>query len=325
MIRYSPHHEFPLSTVTSVGLHALVIGLLIIGGILIAKLNWGGDVKPPPSDAVAMEPPGGGGGNPKGVGNAPGDGATGDPEAPDAPLQDSDEPFDVGQPREKLQEARKEALHRDDFKDEEGQRLIEKGGKEVDKILRLKSDVRRRLNEGLAAGFGQGGAGRGGGEGTGQGTGKGNEVGPGTGNADRAKRPMRWTLLFNTRDGRDYKKQLQAFGAILAIPDPKDPDGFLVIRDLERPVPKAEDIAQIKRIYWIDDKPASVKSLAAALGLAPPPPHFVVFFPAEFEEKLLRLELGKSGNKKKESEITETRFEVRRSGDSYEPVVISQR
>src|SRR5438874_11861209 len=81
MVRYSPHHEFPLSTVTSVGLHVLVIGLLIIGGIVIARLNWGGDVPPPPSDAVAMELPGGGGGNPNGVGNGPGDGATGDPDA----------------------------------------------------------------------------------------------------------------------------------------------------------------------------------------------------------------------------------------------------
>jgi hypothetical protein len=322
MVRYSPHHEFPLSTVTSVGLHALVIGLLIIGGILIARLNWGGDVAPPPSNVVAFEDQaGGGGGNPNGVGKGPGDGATGDPEAPDAPLEDPNEPVVVGQ-REKLQEAQKELLQLDEFKDEEGKRLIEEGGKEVTKILNLKTDVRKKLNAGLAAGKGKGGSGSGGGSGTGVGTGTGDKVGPGTGNADRAKRPLRWTLIFNTRDGRDYRKQLQAFGAILAIPDPKSADGYLVIRDLENPKPVAEDIAKIERIYWIDDKPASVRSLSAALDM-PPPAHFIVFFPREFEEKLLKLELGYRN--KQENEINETRFEVRRSEGTYEPYVISQR
>ncbi len=320
MVRYSPHHEFPLSTVTSVALHMLVIGLLIIGGILIAKLNWGGDVKPPPADAVAMEPAGGGGGNPNGVGTGPGDGG-GDPDAPDAPLADPDDPVQYSPKREKLQEARKEALKLDEFPDEQGKRLIEEGGQAVDKILNLKVDIRKKLNAGIA-GKGKGGSGSGGSEGGGRGTGSGDAVGPGTGNADRAKRPLRWTLLFNTRDGHDYRKQLQAFGAFLAVPDPKDPDGYLVIRDLEHPKPAAEDIAKIERIYWIDDKPQSVRSLSSALGM-PPPPHFIVFFPAEFEEKLLRLELNYRG--KKENEINETRFEVRRFEGTYEPYVISQR
>jgi hypothetical protein len=323
MIRYSPHHEFPLSTVISSGLHVLVIVLLIIGGILVAKLNWGGDAKPPPSNAVAMESPaGGGGGNPNGVGNGPGDGATGDPEAPDAPLEDPDEQVVVGK-REQLQDAKKELLQLDEFKDEEGKRLIEEGGKEVTKILNLKSDVRKKLNAGLAAGKGQGGSGSGGGRGGGRGTGTGDDVGPGTGDSKkRAERPLRWTLIFNTRDGKDYRKQLQAFGAILAIPDPKSADGYLVIRDLENPKAHAEDIAKIERIYWIDDKPASVRSLSSALDM-PPPGHFIVFFPREFEDKLLRLELGYRG--KQEGEITETRFEVRRFENTYEPYVISQR
>jgi hypothetical protein len=321
MVRYSPHHEFPLSTVISGGLHVLVIFLLVIGGILVAKLNWGGEAKMPESNAVAFEQPaGGGGGNPNGVGNGPGDGATGDPEAPDAPLED-DQPVVVGQ-REQLQEAKKELLQLDDFKDEEGKRLIEEGGKEVTKILNLKSDVRKKLNSGLAAGKGQGGSGSGGGRGGSRGTGTGDDVGPGSGDAKRAERPLRWTLIFNTRDGKDYRKQLQAFGAILAIPDPKSADGYLVIRDLDNPKPQAEDIAQIKRIYWIDDKPASVRSLSAALDM-PPPGHFIVFFPREFEDKLLRLELGYRG--KQENEITETRFEVRRFEGTYEPYVISQR
>jgi serine/threonine protein kinase len=143
---------------------------------------------------------------------------------------------------------------------------------------------------------------------------------------ERAKRQERWTLLFNTRDGHDYKAQLKAFGAILAVPDPSNPDNYLVIRDLDqKPAqPRAEDISQIQRIHWTDDKPASVRSLASALGITPLP-HFVVFFPQEFEEELLNLELSYRG--KKENQIAETRFEVRRGRGrrAYDPVVVSQR
>jgi hypothetical protein len=322
MIRYSPHHEFPLSTVTSVGLHALIIGLLVIGGWVIATLNWGGDVKPPPSDAVAMEE-GGGGGNPNGVGKGPGDGDVGDPDAPDAPLADPNETLDVrpNASREQLQEVRKEASSLPEFKDEEGKRLIEEGGKEVDKILRLNPEVRKKLN----AGLGKGGPGSGGGEGTGQGPGRGSKTGPGTGTADeRVKRTMRWTILWNTRDGRDYIQQLMAFGAILAMPDGKTSNGFLVIRDLSQTPaqPKAEDIAQIHRIYWVGDEPQSVRTLFAALGL-PAPPFYAVFFSAEFEEKLLQLELNYRN--KKENEIVETRFGIRRVQGTYEPYILSQR
>jgi hypothetical protein len=320
-VKYSPHHEFPLSTVTSIALHALVIGLLIIGGILIAKLNWGGDVKPLPADALVMA--GGGGGNPNGVGKGPGDGSlNSDPDAPDAPLDaDPDQPPVPAPPREKLQDVRKQEMQLPEFnKDEEGKRLIEKGGPEVDKILRVNKGLRDNLNKPLA-GKGKGGSGSGGGEETGTGTGKGGKTGPGTGEGDREKRTLRWTLIFNTRDGQDYMRQLQSCGAIIGVPGQNgDPNSYTVIRDLNRPNPQKEDT--VGRIYWVDDGQVSVRSLATALGV-PPPAYFLVFFSPEFEEKLLRLEFGFRG--KKENEIIETRFDIRRRGDTYEPVVISQR
>jgi len=274
-----------------------------------------------------MEEAGGGGGNPDGVGNGPGDGVVGGPDSPDAPLPDPNERLDVrpDASRDRLKDVRKEALNLPEFKDEEGQRLIEQGGKEVDKILRLSPEVRKKLNEGLVAGKGKGGPGTGGGEGSGHGTGTGGKVGPGTGTGEeRAKRTMRWHILWNTRDGRDYIQQLMAFGAILAMPDDKSPDGFLVIRDLaQTPArPKAEDIAQIHRIYWVGDEPQSVRTLFAALGL-PAPSFYAVFFSADFEEKLLQLERDYRG--KKENEIVETRFGVRRVQGTYEPYVLSQR
>ncbi len=47
-----------------------------------------------------------------------------------------------------------------------------------------------------------------------------------------------------------------------------------------------EDLAQIQRIYWIDDKPQS------AQGLASPPRFFAAFFPETAEQELLRMELA---------------------------------
>ncbi len=177
----------------------------------------------------------------------------------------------------------------------------------------------------MAADKGKGGPGVGGGEGGGTGPGTGNDVGPGTGKNKREPRVLRWTLIFNTRDGNDYANQLAGLGAILAIPSPKDPNVYLVIENLnERPVkPRQEELASIKRIYWVDDKAASVSSLARTLGLPGAPPHVVAFFPESLEADLLAMELRYRGLR--EEQIKETRFEIRRTGGVYRPVVVSQR
>jgi hypothetical protein len=132
-------------------------------------------------------------------------------------------------------------------------------------------------------------------------------------------------MVFSTYNGQDYAKQLKSLGAYLAIPDPADQAQFLVIRDLgARPAHgQREDVSGIKRIFWIDDKPQSVQSLATALQLRPIPPRIVAFFPEELERKLLRLELSFAG--RREEDIRETRFEIIlvRPGH-YEPRVVSQ-
>ncbi len=331
--RYSPHHEFPLSSVSSIATHILVFGLMVLVGWAIAKFGLREEQKPVPIDAVAFEP-GGGGGHPQGTGVGAG---VGDPAANGGTEHAIDEPSgaedpvaDAGPiPREKLQEARKEALKFDEFQDPGTQRLIEDGGRQVDKVLRLSKETREKLRKGLAGippGKGQGGEGTGGGKGTGVGTGEGDGFGSGKGTIKRQERVLRWTLIFNTFNGGDYLSQLRGLGAILAIPDSSSEGGYLVIENLNQvPVqPVKKDLSDIKRIYWIDDKPDSVMSLSQALGLNPTPAHVVAFFPAELEKQLLELELKFRGTR--EEEIRETRFEVRRVGNGrYVPRVISQR
>src|SRR5262249_10202205 len=200
----------------------------------------------------------------------------------------------------------------------------------TDAIKRLESvssSARKKLIDGLAPGKGKGGTGRGGGEGTGVGPGKGADKGPGEGKvkSQRVKRALRWTMVFNTASGQDYRKQLADLSAgmtektIIAVPQP---DGqYLIFRDLNRvpPAGRIEDIAEIKRIYWVDADPQSIRSLSGALGV-PTPPHIVVFFPVELEEKLLRLELDYAKRKygeTAEDQIQETRFEIVRRGGVY--------
>jgi hypothetical protein len=312
LVRYSPHHELPLSTATSVALHALVIGLLVIAGIVATKLNWGSDNRQLPVGIVTMEEPGGSNGAAASVG--------GEAQVTSPPQSDFRPPRDNPDAnREALKRAPIEARPLSPNNAKPDERLLEEARETVEAWRKVSPEVLSKLKKSL------GPKGRSGNGGPGNGTGprSGDEIGPG-GKIDRSNRPLRWTLRFNTRDGRDYLRQLEAFGAILAVPDPKQPADYLVIRDLHR-LPaeaKPEDIGRIESIFWIDDRPESVRSLARALGLEEPP-HFIVFFPAEFEAKLLRLELDYRG--KKESEIKETRFDVRLVGGRYEPSVISQR
>src|SRR3954467_6313078 len=70
-VHYSPHHEFPLSTVTSFALHALVVGLLILVAWVAVKLGLNAENKPADVDAIAVV--GGGGGAPDGAPGGQGD------------------------------------------------------------------------------------------------------------------------------------------------------------------------------------------------------------------------------------------------------------
>src|SRR5690242_12037927 len=66
--KYSPHYELPISSATSVVMHALVLTLLVLGGVIAAKLGLGGDHTLPPAEPIIIS---GGGGNKLGQGTGP--------------------------------------------------------------------------------------------------------------------------------------------------------------------------------------------------------------------------------------------------------------
>jgi hypothetical protein len=127
---------------------------------------------------------------------------------------------------------------------------------------------------------------------------------------------LRWRIVFDTRDGEDYARQLEALGAILAIPAGED-GKYAVIRDLgKRPMrPVPEDLARVQHIFWVDDGARSVAGLAKALGLKKAPAQVVVFLPKYVEDVLLRKELSHAGLK--EESILETTFRFARTKDGY--------
>jgi hypothetical protein len=319
--RYSPHYEFPLSGVSSFALHLLVVGL----AALLLMVPWPGrDTAPMELDEVSWDA-GGGGGSQTGIGDNRGDGASGesaDQKQPDPKTRFEDK---VPQPDLKLTEG--PTLSLPEATEPDVARLIEQNNQAAQSIRDLPKTTANAMREGLVAGKGKGGPGKGGGEGTGTGTGTGEASGPGTGKiSKRIQRMLRWTMAFNTRDGRDYALQLKSLKAILAVEQADDPQKGMVYKELTTPAKgELQELNSIKRIWWIDDKPESVEALSRALGIRPVPKRFIAFLPIELEEKLLRLELNYAGGKKEE-EIKETVFEVKPlGGGRYEPRVISQR
>jgi hypothetical protein len=316
--RYSPHHEFPLSAVSSGVLHGIAFVCLLIIGVLLAKyLRFD---NPPNIGAVGLIDPGGGGGRPDGVGPGHGDG---DPVPQGETAEQPDPkkaPPTINLPE--LEPGPIDPIKLPNFSDN-GARVIDPGNKALQALQSLNEDARTKVFSGLAAGKGKGGSGQGGGEGTGTGMGEGAGVGNGKGKLSlRQKRVLRWTMIFTTSHGEDYARQLNGLGAMIAVPEA---DGqYKLFRDLsQRPVRgDLEDLAKIQSIYWVDDKRESVGGLARALGF-PTPSHVVAFFPEKLENHLLELEKNYRGLK--EEDIAETKFEVvRMGGNSYEPRVVSQ-
>jgi hypothetical protein len=316
--RYSPHQEMPLSGLASFALHLLVIGMLVF----LAWMGWLGFKKD--NRSVPVEPvrfsSGGGGGKKIGDGNGPGVG--------EGALEASDSKGETPNP----DPLKRPALNADaitaappayqnnaDFK-----RYIQEGNPNAGVFARVA--IASKLADGLNPGRGQGGAGKDGGKGNGVGTGEGDGVGDGKSGKlnQREKRMLRWSMIFDTRSGGDYRTQLQALGAVIAVPVGNDRKNYKVIRDLSgRGKLLDEDITKINCIFWVDDRAESVRSLMGALGINSMPDHFIAFMPLKLEDELFRKERAYKGLE--EDQIFETHFRVHRAGSGYTADVCYQK
>jgi hypothetical protein len=230
-------------------------------------------------------------------------------------------------PRAKVDPVEFPAINRDPA----GKRFIENRNVALAALSSVKGDARDALMKGLA-GKGDGGVGRDGGKDSGKDKGIGSGEGDGQGKplTKRQKRILRWVMMFDTRDGYEYARYLNGLGAIIGVPVAQGK--YRIIRNLlERPVRgDVEELEKIELMWWVDDKPESVRSLAFALQLDPVPNHLIAFFPDELERKLLDLELKYRG--RREEDIQETQFHILkrratrggRQVDEYVPRVVGQ-
>ncbi len=294
--RYSPHHELPLSGAVSVVLHALLIVLLFLAGVLAVRSRDTGPLEV--GTVVIGGEPGHGG---EAVDNAAPERREAARDVPPAAA----EPRPPASPDKALAVPQPEAIRLRPA-DDSARRITDEAGQAVGQLVERSREVRDRL---LRQGPpGPSGAG---------------PKAPPQGRIDRLIRRIdRWVLTFETRNGSDYLRQLEALGAILAVP--LEGDRYLVIRDLkQRPVRgNIENAADIQRIFWIDDKPQSVRALAEALQLERVPVCIVAFFPDQLEDELLRKELA--FRNRREEEIRRTYFRLDRRGGRFEPVVVDQ-
>jgi hypothetical protein len=301
--RYSAHQELPLSLSSSGVAHAIVIALLLLGGIMAARWH-----ERPEISIVAVQIEGDGSGRPHaGAGPAPGSNPSEALPQNPAPTEPKTEPAP-------LAPLKPDAVVPPPLVGPEKERPVEQGLR--NRLEDVSNAASRKLRPGLPA---PGAESHGGTPGNDQGR-------PGGKLSIHQQRLLRWVMVFNIRQPEDYAHQLQDLKAILAIPIAGKDKEFLVIEDLsKRPAqPKAKDVTQIDRIYWRDDRPESVASLARVLGIAPAPAYFVAFFPEELEKKLLDRELAYARGKREEM-IEETRFEIRSTAKGYEPFVVDQR
>lgn len=318
-VKYSPHHELPISGMASLAWHTVAVVLIVLVAWVIG--NRGQDDMP--LEMIQIGGSGGGGDRRDfGTGN---DRTAAAVEA----ASQSELPPDVKVPDEPLKDIPgiqilpKDLLD-DVVVDQNAERdllkITERGTQTVKKL----SDLDARLRKALMSGSGTEGSGSPDAKGPGDGVGDGPGTGPGPGGTNaRTKRKLRWTITFDTQSGGDYLRQLHALGAILAY---RAPDGELkcVKNLMERPVrPTAEDLSKLNRIFWIDDKRESVEQLARSLGLDFVPDRIVALFPHEFEKELLAKELV--FRNRQEAEILETRFRIVMRGNGYQVVVTDQR
>jgi hypothetical protein len=310
--RYSPHHEFPLSSAASVALHVMAIAVLILGAVLAARWGLGDSEKSIPISI--LDDPGGGGqldGNPAAAGGV---GAVQPKEAGESKsnaLTQAPAP-----PKETLTDPKAQDLALPEIQEAQG-RFIDESNRAVQGLKELDEEVRKKLFNSLAgASKGKGGTGTGGGKGAGTGTGSG--TAPGEGNLSvRQKRVLRWEVNFRVMSPEDHIRQFAALGAILAIPDPQG--RYHVFRDLNRRVGRVEDLSNINRIWFIDRSPDTVAGISSLLRM-PQPPVLIAFFPQELEERMVEMEKQYRGQR--EDELHEKFiFQVVPRGGTYQLVV----
>ncbi|HZU38138.1 MAG TPA: hypothetical protein VFA18_19605 [Gemmataceae bacterium] len=308
-VRYSPHHEFRLSTLASLLLHLIVYGTaaFLISTVVLAK-DKTGSVR---IKVVKLTETGDGGAINSDAGHplvqqkrtelggaAVVQGAT-RPVVPNDPR--------VPQPR--LREPEVNFPHARYVPNAAGNQIAQ-----FEAIGRQRQPRNRGTSLGQTAhGPADGGSG-------GQGVPGNKKPSP------QDQRLLRRVIKYDIGDGNLYRQELAGLGITLATPE-KDAKGktvYRVYRDLNHIPPKGriEKPEAVRRTFWEDTNPETVRLLARALHIRPPS-EFIAFLPPELEEDMLKKELAFK-HVTDEKQIKKTVFAVVPTRGGYKVIVESQ-
>ncbi len=321
-IRYHPWIEGGLSFISSNALHALVFGAAVLWSTyLMYAFGFAQTPHLLPVEPVRLVVPTGDG-QPVG---ATGDGRDTAPfkEGADPDKNEAGEQVGPTGPNDlpQLSVSPKEVTPAFPNPDDRLVNPIGEGMRHFDILDKKLRGMHKQMGEGSSSSNGKGGTGTIAGTGPGPGTGG----DPSNDSSDkRHKRMMRWSMRFDTRNSGDYLRQLEALGAVLAIPD--GPNSYKVVELTKKPFrPEIQDVSTNKKIWWFDNNPDSVRGLMKAMDLPFRPQRVVAFIPQEVEEELAKKELETG---LKEDDIFETTFGVRAPGmvgRKYDVWVIDQK
>jgi hypothetical protein len=309
--KYSPNHEFPLSTLASLALHVFVVMLVVLFGALV--FHWGNQEAPSIGTVYSEDDEGGGGGRPEGGANPQ---SYLREEVANGKLEDMEI---TNQP--KLQDLR---IVTDVAPNSSG----DEDSKAFDRDFREKLPDPSKL----VGPHGIDGGGDEGGEGDGHGPKKGDKSGNGP--PRKKLRTDRWAIALSYSDGEGLYREWANFQAIILIPEGTNAAGqkqYRVFYDLTSKAPRGkletvESMQTQKRIWFTDRNRESVAALANYLGYSTPPKFIAFFIPKKLEDELLRKELAYA----RQSDETkmqgyETIFRVSRVGDRFNAVVLEQK
>ncbi len=304
--KYSPHYEFPISSVTSIFLHVLAGTLVIV--CIFVLMNFGKKEPVPTREVIVLGTSDGGGDGTSGSGGG----------VPEENANTMDDPMDTNPIQ--LEENQKTDIVTDWVpKSENAQEIIKKVAESpnFDKLRKVNNDLRKKMMEGISGKVG------GGNNPNGKGT-TGDEGSGSTGNGDAnttGERSLRWTLSFKTENGRDYVNQLAAMGAKIIIPMPPKGNELKIIPDLQFPS-KMQNVSAITEMHFIDDRRESVSSLCRALGLDFVPAYIIALFPKSVEEELAKKEIAYRG--RNPADIGSTTFKILVRNGNYSITVTDQ-
>jgi hypothetical protein len=337
-VKYSPHHELPVSSASSLTLHVLIIGLVILIGYMLSQSR---QQQSQPVQQDAVEIAGGGGLEGDSLGTGTGGKTVGERTeqvANSSPRGKSEVQSSQPSADLKLPEASKTPL--DVPKSTESTEPYESaisGLSELEKAVREDFDRQTKAvaaraaakasksggRDGLSKGSGGGtGGGRDGGIGKGVGPG-GGTGGPGSRLLTRQqRREMRWRIDFSG-DPAEHIRKLKALHIALAVPTRQQ--GMFLLIDLTQtpPAPRKDNLASwVDKVKWFNKHPPSLQGMMQQLRLPELPQYAVIFLPDDMEQEMLRLEEAYAGRREDQIQLTE--FVIERHADGYRPKVVNQ-